>query len=83
MNVLFSRAVNDWEMRAVSELLGLLYATQLGWDVRDKMVWMHSGNKKFSVRSWYMTLSRLNGVHSFPWKSKVPSKVRSFTGLLI
>ncbi|KAF5480962.1 hypothetical protein F2P56_001662 [Juglans regia] len=74
LNVLFSRAVNDWEMRAVSELLGLLYATQLGWDVRDKMVWMHSGNKKFSVRSWYMTLSRLNGVHSFPWKSKVPSK---------
>ncbi|XP_040992146.1 uncharacterized protein LOC121239053 [Juglans microcarpa x Juglans regia] len=77
-NVLFSRTVNDWEMGAVSELFGLLYATPLGRDMRDKMVWLHTGDKKFSVCSWYKTLSRPSGVHSFPWKSKVPSKVVFF-----
>lgn len=40
-------------MDAVSDFLGLLYATQLGQDESDKMVLSHTGNKKFSVHPLY------------------------------
>lgn len=37
-NVHFSRVVNDWEMDAISDLFGLLYATNLGLAETDQMV---------------------------------------------
>lgn len=84
--VLFSRAVNDWVIEVVSELFGLLYATQLGQHVSDKMVWIHSGNKQFSVRSLYK-LFRPNGIYSFPCsvfgRLRYLQRWRSLAGLLL
>ncbi|XP_042983152.1 uncharacterized protein LOC122312575 [Carya illinoinensis] len=63
-------------------LFVLLFQIYFLGKLRDKMVRMPTGNKKFSIHSWYKTLCRPNGVDSFPWKniwkSKVPSKVAFF-----
>lgn len=56
-NVCFLRVVQELEIGGISDLFGLLNATSIGRVEVDKMIWIHSGNKKFTVKFIYRVLS--------------------------
>ena len=77
-NVGFSRAAQDWELDMFADFFDSLYAMSIGNEMRDRLLWNPSGNKNFSVRSFYKALLGFSNDHSYPWKCKVPSKIAFF-----
>lgn len=60
------RAVQDWEVRDIFYFYSTLYAMNLECGGEEKLLWIHAGDKSFSIRSLYNAMS----THSstvFPW----------------
>lgn len=79
--VRFIRVAQDWEMGDITKFYIALYVLNLNVGREDRLLWIHLGNKNFSVNSFYKVMS----IHStivFPWKSiwrsNVPVKVAFF-----
>jgi hypothetical protein len=80
----FVRAAQDWELESIASFLDLLYSTKVRGSGAD-MLWLHSPQKGFTVRSFYRVLSRIGGC-SFPGKAfgslRFPQGSLSLFGLL-
>jgi hypothetical protein len=82
-NVPFLRAVQDWEVEAVTVFFGKLYAFRRRMGVTDCMLWNPSKRNIFEVKSFFRVLSSSGtSSSSFPsrsiWKVKVPLRVNFF-----
>jgi hypothetical protein len=80
-NVIFVRAIQDWEMDVISSFFELLYSCKISQGNVDHIRWFPSKKGIFEVKSFYKILSNpTNKV--FPWKSiwrcKVPLRVAFF-----
>jgi hypothetical protein len=81
-DIAFIRAVQDWELEAVTSFMELLYLCFTIQGGSDFVRWSLSSSSKFDVKSYYKKLTQV--VHSpFPWriiwKAKVPNRVAFFT----
>ena len=80
-NLDFVRAAQDWEFESIASFLDRLYSTKVKGIGADVMLWFHSPQNGFMVRSFYRHLVRIGGC-SFPWKSiwksKAPPRVSFF-----
>ncbi|XP_042992315.1 uncharacterized protein LOC122318775 [Carya illinoinensis] len=76
-NISLIRDAHDWEVTGMVEFLSLLYNTVIDATSEDKIVWKPSRKGKFSVCSFYDTIT-MQQRHNFPWKniwrSKAPKK---------
>ena len=81
-DVVFIRAVKDWELESVVSFQDLLYSCSITRGGLDSLHWKLSRNRKFEVKSFYKELTQ---VDHFPflwksiWKVKVPTRVAFFT----
>lgn len=77
----FLRAAQGWEMDAISNILSQLYSMSFSNFAADKMIWIHSGNGKFSVWFLFKVMMGRN-FNPFPskdiWRTKVPLKIAFF-----
>jgi hypothetical protein len=80
-NVIFVRAIQDWEMDVISLFFELLYSCKISRGNADCIWWFPSKKGIFEVKSFYKILSSL-ATEVFPWKSiwrsKVPTRVAFF-----
>ncbi|KAF5471044.1 hypothetical protein F2P56_011519 [Juglans regia] len=80
-SVSFSRVVQDWEVNDIVDFYNILYALKVQVGREDGLIWTHTGNKKFSVRSYYKFFT-VHPTNAFPWKSiwksNAPFKVAFF-----
>jgi hypothetical protein len=80
-NVIFVRAIQDWEMDVISPFFELLYSCKISQGNVDRIQWSHSKKGIFKVKSFYKILSN-PASEVFLWKSiwrcKVPSRVAFF-----
>ena len=78
---LFSRALNDWEIKMVEQFMLKIQAFRVQRENEDEVVWTASRSCVFSVKSLYSTLER-GGSTLFPyvgiWRVCVPPKVAFF-----
>ncbi|GFS36239.1 hypothetical protein Acr_00g0044890 [Actinidia rufa] len=78
---LFRRGAQDWEKEAFEDLFGMSQEEQPIIHDDDKWMWKRQAKGKFTVSTFYHSLTRL-GDPTFPWKgvwvSRVPSKVCFF-----
>ena len=58
-NLLFSRALNDWEIEMVGQFILKIQAFRVQREDEDKVVWTTSRSGDFSVKSLYSTLERM------------------------
>ncbi|XP_040992740.1 uncharacterized protein LOC121239540 [Juglans microcarpa x Juglans regia] len=81
-NVIFSKAIHDWELNSVEAFFSRVYSTRMSGLREDKLWWNPAGKGIFSVRSFYKSLTKLPNTH-FPWKgvwrNKAPPKALLFT----
>ena len=81
-DIVFIRAVKDWELEAVVSFLDLLYTSSITRVGLDSMHWKLSRNGKFEVKSYYKVLTQVDHP-PFPWKSiwkvQVPTRIAFFT----
>jgi hypothetical protein len=79
-NVMFTRLVQDWEVKVVISFFERLYSFQIIHGKEDRIVWSPSKRGKFEVK-FYQLLTSLNK-SSFSWKSiwrvKAPLQVAFF-----
>ncbi|RVX00840.1 putative ribonuclease H protein [Vitis vinifera] len=79
--LLFSRALNDWEIEMMEQFMLKIQAFRVQRENEDKMVWTTSRSGVFSVKSLYSTLEP-GGSALFPyvgiWRACVPPKVAFF-----
>ena len=53
-------------------------------EVDDKMVWLLSASKKFSVKSFYSAMQTMEKVpFNFWWKFKMPLRIKTFIWLIL
>jgi hypothetical protein len=80
-NVIFVRAIQDWEMDVISSFFELLYSCKISQGNVDRIRWFPSKKGIFEVKSFYKVLSNPTN-EVFPWKSiwrcKVPLRVAFF-----
>ena len=77
----FIRAVQDWEVGDITELYRALYALNLKAEQEDRLLWSHSGNENFSVRSFYKVMSTHSSIvflRKSIWRCNVPLKIALF-----
>ena len=81
-DIVFIRAVKDWELEAVVSFLDLLYTSSITRGGLDSMHWKLSRSGKFEVKSYYKVLTQVDHP-PFPWKSiwkvRVPTRIAFFT----
>ena len=58
-NLLFSRALNDWEIEMVERFMLKIQAFRVQREDEDKVVWTTSRSGDFSVKSLYSILEDL------------------------
>ena len=66
-DILFSRAIQDWELEPSSVFMDLIYSMPLKGEACDKLCWKPGKRKGFKVREYYFSLSSTSGI-PFPWK---------------
>ena len=81
-DILFSRAIQDWELEPSSIFMDLIYSMPLKGEACDKLCWKSGKRKGFKVREYYFSLSLTSGI-PFPWKpmwrSTIPHRVAFFS----
>ncbi|RVW24396.1 putative ribonuclease H protein [Vitis vinifera] len=79
--LLFSRALNDWEIEMVERFMLKIQPFRVQREVEDKVVWTASRSGVFSVKSLY-SIMEPGGSALFPfdsiWRAYVPPKVAFF-----
>ncbi|KAG2705579.1 hypothetical protein I3760_05G061600 [Carya illinoinensis] len=55
-NVDFVRNVNDWEVNVFSYYFSRIYELKILQGREDRLMWIHEGNSRFSVHSYYNAL---------------------------
>ena len=79
--ITFHRALQDWKLDVMMDLLELLYSIKIQRNSEDVIWWTPTCSRVFEVKSSYKELS-IRGSMSFPWKSiwnaKLPTKVAFF-----
>jgi len=80
----FVRNVHDWEVNVVSDFFGRLHDLKIAQGREDGLLWVHVGNSRFSVSSFYKALT-CHCVYDYPWKCiwrvRAPSKEACFCWL--
>ena len=66
-DILFSRAIQDWELEPSSVFMDLIYSMPLKGEACDKLCRKSGKRKGFKVREFYFSLSLTSGI-PFLWK---------------
>ena len=87
-NLSFRRNLTDLEIDLLERLLFSLSAVRLSSYTVDSRGWCLSPTYLFSIKSFFMALSKSSNIISFLlanfiWKSKAPSKVKALAWLVV
>ena len=63
-NVIFTKRVQDWEMKVILPFFKSLYSFKLRQRYEDRIGWSPSKRCKFELKSFYQVLISLNGSFS-------------------
>ena len=55
-DILFSRAIQDWELEPLTVFMVLIYSMSLTGEGHDKLCWKSAKTKGFKVREYYFLL---------------------------
>ena len=62
-DIIFHRALQDWELDILAEFLTLLYSIRVTRDVADNIGWRPTWDRLFEVKSFYTVLHAWGTLH--------------------